>query len=84
VQSGCEVFAGVGYLPCKQGALRYASQRQSRQMIFRFAFLSGKADGGVTQSDIKQKQPDYFKYLVWLLEIDSDPAPSATPVASAD
>jgi hypothetical protein len=47
-------------------------------------FLSGKADGGVTQSDIKQKQPDYFKYLVWLLEIDPDRAPSGTPVASED
>jgi len=45
-------------------------------------FLSGKADGGVTQSDIKQNQPDYFKYLGWLFETDR--APSATPVASAD
>jgi hypothetical protein len=45
-------------------------------------FLSGKADGGVTQSDIKQNQPDYFKYLGWLFETDR--APSATPVASAN
>jgi hypothetical protein len=45
-------------------------------------FLSGKADGGVTQSDIKQNQPDYFKYLGWLFETER--APSATPVASAD
>lgn len=47
-------------------------------------FLSGMADGGATPSDIKQKQPDYFNYLRWLLEINPDGAPSASPAASAE
>src|SRR5450759_3410046 len=32
-------------------------------------FLSGE-DGKFTRSNLKEKQPDYYKYLVWLLEID--------------
>jgi hypothetical protein len=47
-------------------------------------FLSGKADGGVTRSDIKQKQPDYYNYLAWLFELDPDHTQSGTPVASAN
>jgi hypothetical protein len=46
-------------------------------------FLSGE-DGEFKVSNIKEKQPDYFNYLVWLLEIDPNRTPSATPVASAD
>jgi hypothetical protein len=46
-------------------------------------FLSGK-DGEFTRSNLKEKQPDYYKYLRWLFAIDPDGAPSATPVASAD
>jgi hypothetical protein len=45
-------------------------------------FLYGK-DGPITRLGIKEKQPDYFKYLVWLFGFDPDPAPGATPVASA-
>ena len=45
-------------------------------------FLSGMADGGVTQSDIKKEQPEYYQYLGWLF--GTDHAPSTTPVASAD
>ncbi len=48
-------------------------------------FLYGKDDKPpFTRSNLKQMQPDYYKYLVWLLEIDPDRAPSATPVASAN
>jgi len=46
--------------------------------------LSNRADGGITPEDIKQKQPDYFKYLSWLLEIGLDGAPSVSPVASTN
>jgi hypothetical protein len=45
---------------------------------------SGMADGGTTPQDIKQKQPGYFKYLSWLLEIGLDGAPSVSPVASTN
>jgi hypothetical protein len=45
-------------------------------------FLYGK-DGPITRQSIKEKQPDYFKYLVWLFGFDPAPAPGATPVASA-
>jgi hypothetical protein len=44
-------------------------------------FLSGK-DGPLTRAEIKTKQPDYYKYLKWLLEYDPDKTES--PVASAD
>jgi hypothetical protein len=48
-------------------------------------FLYGK-DGKepFTRANLKQKQPDYFKYLVWLFGFDPDRAPNASPVASAD
>jgi hypothetical protein len=46
-------------------------------------FLSGD-DGKFTRSNLKEKQPDYYNYLRWLLEIDPDRAPSGSPVASAD
>jgi hypothetical protein len=45
--------------------------------------LSGKADDGATPSGIKEKQPDYFNYLHWLL-VDPDHAPKGSPIASAD
>jgi hypothetical protein len=45
-------------------------------------FLYGK-DGPFTRPSLKEKQPDYFKYLVWLFGFDPDPAPSASPIASA-
>jgi hypothetical protein len=48
-------------------------------------FLYGK-DGKepFARANLKQKQPDYFKYLVWLFGFDPDRGPNASPVASAD
>jgi hypothetical protein len=48
-------------------------------------FLYGK-DGKepFTRANLKLKQPDYFRYLVWLFGFDPDRAPNASPVASAD
>lgn len=46
------------------------------------AFLYGNA-GSVARSSIKEKQPDYYKYLVVLFGFDPDHAPGTTPVASA-
>jgi hypothetical protein len=48
-------------------------------------FLYGKdaAHEPFTRSNLKEKQPDYFKYLVGLFEFDPDRTPSASPVASA-
>ena len=46
-------------------------------------FLSGK-DGPLTRSDLKAKQPDYYKYLAWLLEYDPDRTANGSPVASAN
>ena len=45
-------------------------------------FLYGK-DRGFVRSKIKEKQADYYKFLVWLFGFDPDRAPSAVPVASA-
>jgi hypothetical protein len=45
-------------------------------------FLYSK-DGQFTRSNLKQKQPDYFRYLVWLFGFDPDSAPNASPIASA-
>ena len=45
-------------------------------------FLYGK-DGPITRSNIKEKQPDYYNYLVYLFGFDPDQAPGITPVASA-
>lgn len=36
-----------------------------------------------TRATLKEKQPDYYRYLVSLFERDPDRAPDATPVASA-
>jgi hypothetical protein len=45
-------------------------------------FLYGKDDKEpFTRSKIKDKQPDYYKFLGWLFEINPD---QGTPVASAD
>jgi hypothetical protein len=48
-------------------------------------FLYGKdaAHDPFTRSNLKEKQPDYYKYLVGLFEFDPDRLPSASPVASA-
>jgi hypothetical protein len=48
-------------------------------------FLYGEdaAHEPFTRSNLKEKQPDYFKYLVGLFEFDPDHAPGASPVASA-
>jgi hypothetical protein len=45
-------------------------------------FLYGN-DGPITRSMIKEKQPDYYKYLVFLFGFDPDPPPSVAPLASA-
>jgi hypothetical protein len=47
-------------------------------------FLSGKADDGATPVDIKEKQPDYYKFLVWLFGVNPDRPHSGTPLASAN
>ncbi len=44
-------------------------------------FLTGK-DGPLARSLIKEKQPDYYKYLVYLFGFD--PEPDVAPMASAD
>ena len=47
-------------------------------------FLYGRDDKEpFTRSKLKEKQPDYFKYLVWLFGFDPDQAPGS-PVASAN
>jgi hypothetical protein len=47
-------------------------------------FLYGNAhEEPGTGAKLKEKQPDYYQYLVWLFGFDPDLA-SATPVASAD
>jgi hypothetical protein len=45
-------------------------------------FLHGD-DGAISRAMIKEKQPDYYHYLVWLFGFDPDPAPSVAPMASA-
>jgi hypothetical protein len=48
-------------------------------------FLYGKASQEpFTRSNLKQKQPDYYNYLVWLFGFDPDRGSTATPVASAE
>jgi hypothetical protein len=48
-------------------------------------FLYGKdSKEPFTRSNLKEKQPDYFNYLVWLFGFDPDGAPTASPIASAD
>jgi hypothetical protein len=46
------------------------------------AFLFGR-DGSVDRAQIKQAQPDYYKFLAWLFAFDPDRA-SSVPVASAN
>jgi hypothetical protein len=46
-------------------------------------FLYGK-DDKITRSNIKEKQPEYYSYLVWLFGFDPDRAPKVAPVASAN
>jgi len=47
-------------------------------------FLYGKADQEpFTRSNLKQKQPEYYSYLVWLFGFDPNRAPNASPLASA-
>lgn len=50
--------------------------------VWQFTGEAGKEP--FTRSMFKQKQPDYYRYLVWLFGYDPDTAPSATPVASVD
>jgi hypothetical protein len=45
-------------------------------------FLFGR-DGAFTRSNIKEKQPDYYQYLVWLFQFDPDRT-SSVPVALAN
>jgi hypothetical protein len=45
-------------------------------------FLYGK-DGLLTRSIIKDKQPDYYKYLVFLFGFDPEPAQISSPLAFA-
>jgi hypothetical protein len=49
-------------------------------------FLSGKdsAHEPFTRAALKEKQPDYYKYLVGVFGFDPDAIPAATPVASAN
>jgi hypothetical protein len=74
------------YYEIAKGLYPYEAVSDEREFfaVTASVFLSGKADGGVTRSDIKQKQPDYFNYLAWLFEFDPDHAQSGTPVASAN
>jgi hypothetical protein len=44
-------------------------------------FLYGN-DGPISRSNIKEKQPDYYKYLVFLFGFDPDRSQNSTPVAS--
>ncbi|MGJ4940555.1 hypothetical protein ACQR1W_08285 [Bradyrhizobium sp. HKCCYLS1011] len=46
-------------------------------------FLYGN-DGPFSRADLKAKQPDYYKYLVYLFGYDPDPSSNPSPVASAD
>jgi len=47
-------------------------------------FLYGQGDKEpFTRSNIKEKQPDYYRYLTWLFGLDPDRSPAAAPTASA-
>ncbi|MGJ4927086.1 hypothetical protein ACQR1I_03680 [Bradyrhizobium sp. HKCCYLS2038] len=43
-------------------------------------FLYGN-DGPFTRAMLRTKQPDYYKYLVYLFGFDPDPQPSSSPMA---
>lgn len=48
-------------------------------------FLYGKDDKEpFTRAKLKEKQPDYYKYLVWLFGVDPDHPLAGSPVASAN
>jgi hypothetical protein len=48
-------------------------------------FLYGNAHGEPgTRAKLKEKQPDYYHYLVYLFGFDPDRTPRTSPVASAD
>jgi hypothetical protein len=48
-------------------------------------FLYGKSvHEPLTRSNLKQKQPDYYKYLAWLFGFDPEHRPGTSPIASAD
>jgi hypothetical protein len=48
-------------------------------------FLFGKDNKEpFTRSNLKEKQPDYFKYLVWLFGFDPDHPLAGSPVASVN
>ena len=48
-------------------------------------FLFGKDNQEpFTRAKLKEKMPDYYKYLAWLFETDPDSAPTVSPVASAN
>ena len=49
-------------------------------------FLAGKESihDPKTRASLKEKMPDYYKYLVELFGFDPDPPAAATPVASAN
>ncbi len=44
-------------------------------------FLYGN-DGPFSRANLREKQPDYYKYLVFLFGFDPDPTPAAIPLAS--
>ena len=47
-------------------------------------FLYGQGDKEpFTRSNIKEKQPDYYRYLTWLFGLDPERSPAAAPTASA-
>jgi hypothetical protein len=46
-------------------------------------FLYGK-DDKITRANIKEKQPEYYNYLVWLFGFDPDRALNVAPLASAN
>lgn len=48
-------------------------------------FLYGKDNQEpFTRASLKEKYPDYFKYLAWLFEFDPDAASKSSPVASVE
>lgn len=46
-------------------------------------FLFGR-DHGLDRAAIKEKQPDYYRYLVWLFEFNPERAQDVTPMASVN
>jgi hypothetical protein len=46
------------------------------------AFLYGENDG-LTRAELKQKQPEYYRYLVWMFGFNPDRSPMALNVTRA-